>query len=154
MIRRLTSGERALIVGEFGGTVGLDTVRLAGTPWPFDRAFVPGRLFGRDWVLWPHRSLPADFAVAPVALQAVLIHEMVHVWQAQSGVNLLTGKLRAGDGIEAYRYPAVRCGWDALNIEQQAITVEHRFKAVRGLQTPDDAGHYADLCPIRRSNSA
>lgn len=153
MIRGLTEGERALIREEFGDTVGLDTVRLAGTPWPFDRAFVPGRWFGRDWILWPGRSLPADFAVAPVALQAVLMHEMVHVWQAQSGVNLLTGKLKAGDGPSAYSYPSTRCGWEALNIEQQAVTVEHRFKAARGLRTPDDAVWYGDICPIRRSNS-
>lgn len=154
MIRSLTEGERGLIGEEFGDAVRLDTVRLAGTPWPFDRAFVPGRWFGRDWILWPSASLPADLAVAPVGLQAVLIHEMVHVWQAQSGVDLLTGKLKAGDGPEAYGYPATRCGWDALNIEQQAVTVEHRFKARRGLRTPDDAGWYAELCPIRRSNSA
>ncbi len=154
MIRDLTEGERALIRGEFGDAMALDEVRLVGTPWPFDRAFVPGRWFGRDWILWPAAGLPADFNVAPVSLQAVLIHEMVHVWQARSGVNLLTGKLRAGDGPHAYRYPATRCAWAALNIEQQAMAVEHRFKASRGLHVPDDAGHYAGLCPIGSSISA
>lgn len=154
MIRGLTEGERALIREELGEAVGLDKVRLAGTPWPFDRAFVPGRWFGRDWILWPGGSLPTDFAVAPVALQAVLIHEMVHIWQAQSGVNLLLAKLRAGDGPKAYGYPAVRCGWDALNIEQQAVTVEHRFKARRGLRTPAEAAHYAKSCPMSGPKAA
>ncbi len=153
MIRSLTDGERALIRGEFGRGFPLDAVRLVGTPWPFDRAFVPGRWLGRDWVLWPTAGLPEDFAVAPVALQSVLIHEMVHVWQAQSGINLLTGKLRAGDGQLAYRYPPMRCGWEQLNIEQQAMAVEHRFKASRGFRVPDDADHYGDLCPIRRGIS-
>lgn len=152
-MRALTQGERRLIRGEFGDAVALDRVRLVGMPWPFDRAFVPGRWFGRDWVLWPGRSLPEDFAVAPVSLQGVLIHEMVHVWQAQSGVNLLTGKLKAGDGPRAYGYPAHRCGWTALNIEQQAMTVEHRFRAGRGYRVPPDAGHYATECPIGRSMS-
>ena len=152
-MRALTDGERRLIRGEFGDAVALEAVRLLGTPWPFDRAFVPGRWFGRDWVLWPGRSLPEDFAVAPVALQAVLIHEMVHVWQGQSGVNLLTGKLRAGDGPSAYGYPAAPFGWEALNIEQQAMAVEHRFRAARGLRVPADAGHYASVCPIGGSNS-
>lgn len=148
MIRGLTPGERRLIGGEFGPALVLDTVRLMATPWPFDRAFVPGRWFGRDWILWPGAGLPSDFAVAPVALQAVLIHEMVHVWQARNGVNLLTGKLRAGDGPAAYRYPASRCGWAALNIEQQAMAVEHRFRAARGQPVPADAGFYGRLCPV------
>jgi hypothetical protein len=153
-MRALTPGERTLIQGQFGDALPLDDVRLAGTPWPFDRAFVPGRWFGRDWILWPAAGLPADFSVAPVSLQAVLIHEMVHVWQARSGINLLTGKLRAGDGPHAYRYPASRCGWEALNIEQQAMAVEHRFRAARGQRVPDDAGHYGEICPIRSSMSA
>ena len=78
---------------------------------------------------------------------------MVHVWQAQSGVNLLAGKMNAGDGPSAYGYPAALCGWDALNIEQQAMTVEHRFRASRGLRVPADAGHYAVVCPIGGSIS-
>ncbi len=154
VIRALTPGERALIRGEFGEALSLDDVRLAGTPWPFDRAFVPGRWFGRDWVLWPATALPADFSVSPVSLQAVLIHEMVHVWQARMGINLLTAKLRAGDGPTTYRYPATRCGWDALNIEQQAMAVEHRFRVSRGQKAPDDAAHYAGLCPVGGATSA
>ncbi|WP_428149165.1 hypothetical protein [Brevundimonas sp.] len=147
-MRALTEGEKRLAQGEFGEALELGTIRLAATLWPFDRAFVPGRWFGRDWVLWPERSLPGDFAVAPVALQAVLIHELVHVWQAQQGVNLLAGKIRAGDGPSAYGYPKAPCGWEALNIEQQAMAVEHRFKASRGLRVPEEASHYGGLCPI------
>jgi len=147
-VRALTQGERRLIQGEFGDSLALDAIRLMGTPWPFNRAFVPGHWFGHDWVLWPKRSLPEDFVVAPLALQAVLIHEMVHVWQAQSGVNLLAAKLRAGDGPSAYGYPAQRCGWLDLNIEQQAMTIEHRFRAARGYRVPPDAKHYATTCPI------
>ncbi|MFC5343819.1 hypothetical protein ACETK8_11330 [Brevundimonas staleyi] len=147
-MRGLTEGERRLARGEFGAAVDLDRVCLAGTPWPFDRAFVPGRWFGRDWILWPGRGLPEDFALAPVSFQAVLIHELVHVWQAQRGVNLLAGKIRAGDGPSAYGYPKAPCGWDELNIEQQAMAVEHRFKAGRGLRVPEEASLYGGLCPI------
>lgn len=149
MIRGLTVGEQRLVRSEFGEALDLTRVRLLPTPWPFDRAFVPGGWFGRDWILWPGRSLPHDFSVAPVSLQAVLIHEMVHVWQARAGINLLTGKLKAGDGPGAYRYPATRCDWTGLNIEQQAMAVEHRFRASRGQRVPRDARHYAGLCPIR-----
>lgn len=153
MIRALTEAERRLARTEFGDALDLDTVRLAATPWPFDRAFVPGRWFGRDWILWPGAGLPRDFGGAPVALQAVLIHELVHIWQAQSGVNLLTGKIRAGDGPAAYGYPKAPCGWDELNIEQQAMAVEHRFRAARGQRVPDEASLYGDLCPIRSKSS-
>jgi hypothetical protein len=154
VIRALTEGERRLIRQEFSDAVRLDEVRLVAMPWPFYRAFVPGRAFGRSWICWPGRGLPDDFAAAPLSLQAVLIHEMVHVWQAQSGVNLLTGKLRAGDGPRAYRYPDAPCGWEALNIEQQAMTVEHRFRARRGQGVPSAHAHFASLCPIGASKRA
>ncbi len=154
MIRSLTQSERRLAQTQFGDALDLDIVRLAPTPWPFDRAFVPGRWFGRDWILWPGRGLPADFASAPISLQAVFVHELVHVWQAQSGVNLLTGKIRAGDGPAAYRYPDAPCGWAELNIEQQAMAVEHRFRAGRGQRVPDAASLYGDLCPIGSKSSS
>ncbi|MBU1347465.1 MAG: hypothetical protein KKA16_11030 [Alphaproteobacteria bacterium] len=148
VIRALSQAERRLAQSDFGHALDLDHIRILATPWPFDRAFVPGRWFGRDWILWPGRSLPADFAIAPLSLQAVLIHELVHVWQAQAGVNLLAGKIRAGDGPAAYRYPDAPCGWDDLNIEQQAMAVEHRFRARRGQRVPDAAAAYGGLCPI------
>lgn len=153
MIRALTTGERRLAQGEFVDALDLDAIRIAATPWPFDRAFVPGCAFGLSWILWPARSLPDDFTSAPVALQAVLIHELVHVWQAQTGINLLAGKIRAGDGPAAYRYPDAPCGWEQLNIEQQAMAIEHRFRASRGQRVPDQASVYGALCPIVQPNS-
>lgn len=149
MIRGLTEGEGRLARETFGDTLRLETVRLLPSPWPFDRAFVPGRWFGREWIVWPGRSLPMDFAAAPLRLQAVLIHELTHVWQAQQGVNLLTGKIRAGDRPESYRYPSgLDCDWGRLNIEQQAMVVEHRFRLTRGGRVPADVGFYNRVCPL------
>ena len=149
MIRGLTEGERALAVEAFGDALALATVRFLRSPWPFDRAFVAGRWFGRHWVVWPGRTLAPDLAVAPLGLQAVLIHELTHVWQAQKGVNLLTGKLRAGDRPASYRYPVgMDCDWGALNIEQQAMVVEHRFRLTRGQRTPADRAFYERICPV------
>ena len=149
MMRVLTSGERRLAEGEFGGALDLDPIRLIGSPWPFDRAFVPGRVAGRDWIVWPGRSLPADIAAAPLSSQTTLIHELVHVWQAQSGVNLLFGKLKAGDGPAAYAYAAHDdCRWAGLNIEQQAMVIEHRFRRSRGQATPGDDAFYDRICPF------
>ena len=150
MIRALTPGERALAVSEFGDALDLDPVRIIGSPWPFDRAFVPGRIGGHCWIVWPARSLPPDISVAPVTVQATFIHELVHAWQAQQGVNMLFGKLRAGDGPRAYSYAAdLDCDWSRLNIEQQAMVVEHRFRRARGFLAPGDAAFYARVCPFR-----
>lgn len=148
-IRTLTAGEATLARETFGKALHLARVRILPLPWPFNRAFVPGRWFGRDWVLWPARSLPADFAVASVHLQGVLMHELTHVWQAQRGVNLLLGKLRAGDSPQAYAYavePGLR--WETLNIEQQAMVVEHQFRLKHGRAAPGDAAFYQAVCPF------
>lgn len=148
-MRALTLEERALAATVFGAALDPEPVRLIGSPWPFDRAFVPGTLAGRQWIVWPGRSLPDDIAVAPLSSQAILIHELVHVWQAQSGVNLLFGKLRAGDGPAAYAYAADQdCQWDGLNIEQQAMVIEHRFLRSRGQTTPGDHAFYERVCPF------
>ena len=149
MIRSLTPGEIALAEGAFGDSLRYDTVRFMPSPWPFDRAFVPGRWFGREWIVWPGKTLPADLSTAPLKLQATFIHEMTHVWQAQQGVNLLTGKLRAGDTVSSYEYPVgMDCAWAGLNIEQQAMVVEHRFRLARGETVPAGPDFYNRVCPL------
>ena len=147
MKRALTAGEQTLAQSVFADALQLDGVRLFASP--FDRAFVPGVAFGRSWIVWPSRDLPSDIALAPLTAQATLIHELVHVWQAQQGVNLLLAKLKAGDSAASYAYPLdPACGWSALNIEQQASAVEHRFRLSRGQRTRADAGFYDRLCPV------
>lgn len=149
MIRPLTPGEAALARGSFGDALDLDPIRLLAAPWPFTRAFVPGGWFGRDWIVWPHAALPPDIAAAPLKLQATLVHELTHVWQAQQGVNLLTGKIRAGDGPDSYAYPiGMDCSWGGLNIEQQAMVVEHRFRLLSGGKAPAPAEFYDRVCPL------
>ena len=43
MIRALAHGEAALAREVFGRDLRLDDIRFLGSPWPFNRAFVPGR---------------------------------------------------------------------------------------------------------------
>lgn len=149
MIRVLTVAERALAEEAFGDALDYAAIRFLASPWPFDRAFVAGRWFGRAWIVWPGRTLPDDIGKAALRLQATFIHELTHVWQAQQGVNLLTGKLRAGDKLSSYAYPVgMDCGWCDLNIEQQAMVVEHRFRLSRGEKTPGDRAFYDRVCPI------
>lgn len=150
MIRSLTEGERALAGEMFGAALALDTIRMVAAPWPVFRAFVAGRWFGRDWVVWPRAEAAGDLAVETVRRQSVFIHELVHVWQAQGGVGLARAKLRAGFSDAAYRYPDAPCGWDALNIEQQAMVVQHRFLRSRGVTVPPEHAHFDRLCPLAR----
>ena len=152
-IRALTPGETALAREAFGAALRYEPIRFLTAPWPLTRAFVPGSWFGRDWIVWPGRTLPDDVAAAPLKQQATFIHELTHVWQAQNGVNLLTGKLKAGDRPESYAYPVgMDCAWEGLNIEQQAMVVEHRFRLSKGQQAPGDQAFYDRVCPINRKN--
>lgn len=146
-VRALTEAEKGLAREAFGAAIDLAPVRLIG--WPFRRAFVAGRWFGRDWIVWPQAQLVADFTAAPVRMQGVLIHELTHIWQAQQGVNLLFAKLKAGDTPASYAYRVEpTCQWDALNIEQQAMVMEHRFHCRRGRPTPGDKAFYDTVCPF------
>lgn len=146
-VRALTESEKSLAREAFGAAISLAPVRLIG--WPFNRAFVAGRWFGRDWIVWPQAQLVADFTLASERMQGVLIHELTHVWQAQQGVNLLFAKLKAGDTPASYAYRVEpTCQWDALNIEQQAMVMEHRFHCRRGRPTTGDETFYDTICPF------
>ena len=71
MIRSLTEGEAALAREMFGAALRLDSIRMVAAPWPVFRAFVAGRWFGRDWVVWPSAEAAAEFAAATVRAQAL-----------------------------------------------------------------------------------
>ena len=141
--RRLTAGERGLAAEMFGAALDPDPVRLLALP-VWRRAFVAGPRL----MVWPARAARPDFAApdTPLGVQAVFVHELTHVWQAQNGVALLRAKLRAGDGASAYAYDlAGEPAFASLNIEQQAMVVEHAFLASRGGRAPHGAETYARL---------
>ena len=125
----------------FGDGLDVGKVRLFSLPlWP--RPFVPnGRL-----VVWPSASAMADFTEAPLWLRSVLVHELTHVWQAQTGVFLPLAKLKAGDGRAAYAYDlADGRNFSQLNIEQQAMVVQHAYLAAGGGAAPYDTQAYARI---------
>lgn len=91
-----------------------------------------------------------DFAVASLSKQAHFIHEMVHVWQAQTlGRWYLV--LRRHPWCR-YDY-ALKPGWPLkrYGIEQQAEIVSHAFLLRRGAQVPGvaDAAAYKALVAFR-----
>ncbi len=151
--RGLTVGERALADEVFCGGLVADRVRLVASPLPLvDRPFVAGTWFRREWVLYPHAGALADFSTTALPRLAVFVHELVHVWQSQQGVFLPFAKLRAGDSRASYAY---RLEGDptfaAMNIEQQAMAVEHAFRLSRGGDAPYAAEAYARCLPFRLS---
>jgi len=139
-IRRLTPAERALASEMFGAGLDAVRIRLFALPiWP--RAFVAGP----SLIVWPARALPADFSGTSLRTQATFVHELTHVWQAQNGVRLILAKLRAGDSAASYAYDLTAdTDFAALNIEQQAMVVEHAFLASRGASTPFAAELYVN----------
>jgi hypothetical protein len=145
-LRRLTEGETALATAVFGSALALERVRIFALP-VWRRPFAAGPAL----VFWPAFGALQDFSLARLSLQGVLIHELTHVWQAQQGINLLTGKIRAGDHPASYRYPVGNdCDWSGLNIEQQAMVVQHRFLELRGINAPPEHAHFDRLCPLAK----
>ena len=140
-VRRLTDGEIALAASVFGDALSPDRVRIFALPvWP--RAFVAGP----SLIAWPCGSALLDFSVADLSVQAVLVHELTHVWQAQAGLNLLLAKLRAGDRPAAYDYVSAEgVRFADLNIEQQAMVMQDAFLASRNGVAPLPRERYADL---------
>jgi hypothetical protein len=92
-LRPLSPAERDLVRDLFGDSLETGRLRVLRNP-AWNRAFVAGP----NLISWPARHFEPCFAAAPLALRALLVHELVHVWQAQRGVNLILGKLKAGDG--------------------------------------------------------
>jgi hypothetical protein len=147
-VRLLTAGERALAHEMFGDGLDAARVRLFALP-VWNRAFVAGPAL----MIWPAGAARADFAApdTPLRTQAVFVHELTHVWQAQNGVRLLLAKLRAGDRASSYAYDlAGDPDFSALNIEQQAMVVEHAFLSTRGAGAPYGPEQYARLRPSWR----
>jgi hypothetical protein len=111
----------------FGTAIDLDAVRLHRAKWfPFQPRNV---VMAPDGGIWFHPKgglWRDDFAAASHQLQALLIHELTHVWQHQRGLCL---PLR--------RHPFCRYDYriipdrplDRYGIEQQAMIVEHAFTA-------------------------
>jgi len=132
--RLLTEPERALARGMFGDAIDLDTVRLHRKKWfPFQP---------RKVTMAPHGAIHFHpkgdaycecFASNTIGWQGHLIHELVHVWQHQRGVNLVLRR----HPFCRYSY-SIKPGWtlDRYGIEQQAEIVRHTFLLRHGVVIP------------------
>jgi hypothetical protein len=130
--RPLTAGEIELARSIFGDAIDFDRVKLVRRRWwPFQpRGIVmapTGNIhFHPDSPLWSE-----DFSKERMSLQGLFIHEMAHVWQAQT-----RGKFY----LVLMRHPFCRYSYDLVEgqpfdrygLEQQAELIRHRFLADRG----------------------
>jgi hypothetical protein len=132
--RPLTAGEIALVRPYFRDAIDYATVRVVHGRY---NALHPDQTYmtPRGSIFAPDELFRADFAAADVAptLQAVFVHEMVHVWQFHSGKDLIAEGVKTflelrGDYERAYPY-RLEPGRDLLDygMEQQASLVEDWF---------------------------
>jgi hypothetical protein len=127
--RPLTPGEIELARSMFGDAIDYDPVRMIrGKWWPFQpretvMAPVGNIHFHPDGPLWSE-----DFSRERLSLQGLFIHEMTHVWQAQT-----CGRFY----LLLMRHPFCRYGYKLIEgrpferygLEQQAEMVRHCFLA-------------------------
>lgn len=136
--RTLSVEEKVLASSIFGDAIDLDAVRLYRRKWwlfhPRNVTMAPrGNIH-----FHPRGSSYCDcFARNSLMLQGHLIHELVHVWQHQQGINLLLRRhpfcrydyrLKPGKPFSDY------------GIEQQAEIVRHVFLMRRGYSVAGKPG--------------
>lgn len=132
--RLLTEGERALARSVFGSAIDLDRVRIIRRKWfPFQPRRITMAPRGAIH-FHPRGHAYCDcFARNTVEWQGLLIHELVHVWQHQRGVNLVLRR----HPLCRYSY-TIKPGWtlERYGIEQQAEIVRHVFLLRNGVVVP------------------
>lgn len=132
--RSLTPGEIALARSIFGTAIDYAAVKIRRRKWfPFQPKRVTMAPRGHIH-FHPHGDVYCeDFATAPIFRKALFIHEMVHVWQAQTKGRwwLVINRLP----WERYDY-SLRPGWplERYGIEQQAEIVKHAFLLRNGIK--------------------
>jgi hypothetical protein len=147
--RPLTDAEIALARTIFAGAIDYARVRLVHRPWfplqPKNTVMAPmGNIHfhprGETW--------SDDFAADTLAAQGLLIHELTHVWQAQT---------KGRFWLPLMRHPFCRYSYELkpgqsfarYGIEQQAEIVRHLFLRRRGVAVgPAPAEQLAPLLPF------
>ena len=147
--RPLTSGETELARSVFGDAIDYGRVSLVRRKWwlfqPRGIVMAPsGNIhFHPDSGLWSE-----DFSKETLSLQGLFIHEMTHVWQAQTRGRWYLPLMRHPFCRYSYRLVEGR-RFENYGLEQQAEIIRHRFLNQQGIVT---AGLIpADILPFNNS---
>jgi hypothetical protein len=154
--RPLTPGETQLARSVFGDAIDYDRVRLVRRKWwPFQPK---GIVMAPTGNIHFHPASPLwseDFAKERLSLQGLFIHEMTHVWQAQTRGRFYLILMRHPFCRYSYKLVEGR-PFDRYGLEQQAELVRHRFLADGGQQvaTLADRGFLPFNKPVTHSQQS
>jgi hypothetical protein len=134
--RPLTIAERVLSHAVFGDAIDPDRVRVHRARWfPLQPRNV---VMAPDGAIWCHPDgvlYRACYAAAPLDMRALFVHEMVHVWQAQTRGRWYLPLMRHPFCRYAYRLDPGR-PFARYGIEQQAEMVADAFLVAHGIARP------------------
>lgn len=146
-----TAGELDIITSVFGPTLDPDRLTFRRGKWWFLQP--PRIVMAPDGNVWFHPRNQAwrdDFSMASLPLRAFVVHELVHVWQHQQGINLVLAR----KPFAPYRYLPLKPGrpFSGYGIEQQAEIVRHAYVLREGGLVPDapPLRAYAEIIPFGR----
>ena len=149
--RPLTPTERALAASMFGAAVDYDAVRICHRRWwPFQPRHVTMAPDGNLWFHPQAEHYCDDFCATPsLALQGHFLHEMTHVWQAQTHGRWYLPLRRHPFCRYDYVFEPGR-PFDRYGLEQQAEIVRHAFLLRRGRAVAGKPGReaYEALLPF------
>lgn len=131
-IRPLTPGERILAASMFGDAIDYDAVTIRRRKWfPFQPRGTAMAPCGHIHFHPRSDQWSKDFSADRVALQGLFLHEMTHVWQAQTRGRFYLPLMR--HPFCRYDY-ALKPGrrFERYGLEQQAEIVRHAFHLARG----------------------
>lgn len=128
--------EHKLAASVFGDAIDYDRVRIHRRKWfPFHPKKAIMAPDGHLWVNPQGDLWSDDYGTAPINLQALFIHEITHVWQAQKRGKWYLVLMR--HPFCRYSY-CVRAGqpFERYGLEQQAEIARHTFLAQHGFSAP------------------
>ena len=144
--RSLTPGEIELARTIFADAVDYAVVRLVHRPWwPLQPRSIVMAPTGNIHFHPKGSTWSDDFARDTLAAQGLLIHEMTHVWQAQTRGRYYLPLMRHPFCRYSYQIEPGR-PFGRYGLEQQAEIVRHLFLAERGVILPHRAPR--DLLPF------
>lgn len=137
--RPLTAGEIDMARSIFGDAINYAHVRLIRRKWwPFQPRGIVMAPTGNIHFHPADPNWSEDFSQASRSLQGLFIHEMTHVWQAQTRGRFYLPLMRHPFCRYAYRFVPGK-PFDRYGLEQQAEIVRHAFLQGKGMTLADAA---------------